>query len=110
MKHFLILFKHEFRMQFPKRKKDRIDIVGTALSLLITLLILGVFVYLLATVADNYVTIKLFDERLNAITSNPAQRAVEILNVIYTGIIVAIEAMMNVLKINLICDYPLFVE
>ena len=94
MKHFLILFKHEFRMQFPKSKKDRIDIVGTALSLLITLLILGVFVYLLATVADNYVTIKLFDERLNAITSNPAQRAVELLNVIYTGIIVALAAMM----------------
>ena len=57
MRHFLILFKHEFRMQFPQKKKDRIDIVGTALSILITALILGVFVYLLATVVGNYVTI-----------------------------------------------------
>ncbi len=94
MRQFLILFKHEFRMQFPQKKKDRMDVIGMALSVLITLLILGVFVYLLSTIAENYVTIKIFDERLNAITSNPSQRAVELLNVIYTGIIVALGAMM----------------
>lgn len=94
MRHFLILFKHEFRMQFPQKKKDRIDIVGTALSLLITLLILGVFVYLLATIVGNYVTIKLYDDRLGVITSNPTARTVELLNVIYTIIIVALSAMM----------------
>lgn len=94
MKQFLILFKHEFRMQFPEKKKDRIDVIGTALSFLITVLILGVFVYLLSTVVQNYVTIKLYDERLGIITSNPTARTVELLNVIYTVIIVALGAMM----------------
>ena len=94
MKQFLILFKHEFRMQFPEKKKERIDVIGTALSFLITMLILGVFVYLLSTIAQNYVTIKLFDERLGIITSNPTARTVELLNVIYTVIIVALSAMM----------------
>ena len=94
MKQFLILFKHEFRMQFPEKKKGRIDVIGTALSFLITMLILGVFVYLLSTIAQNYVTIKLFDDRLGIITSNPTARTVELLNVIYTVIIVALSAMM----------------
>ena len=94
MRQFLILFKHEFRMQFPEKKKERIDVIGTALSFLITMLILGVFVYLLSTIAQNYVTIKLFDERLGIITSNPTARTVELLNVIYTVIIVALSAMM----------------
>ena len=94
MKQFLILFKHEFRMQFPEKKKERIDIIGTALSFLITMLIIGVFVYLLSTIAQNYVTIKLFDDRLGIITSNPTARTVELLNVIYTVIIVALSAMM----------------
>ena len=94
MKHFLILFKHEFRMQFPEKKEERIDIIGKALSLLITALILGVFVYLLATVVDNYIDIKLYDDRLGVITSNPVARTVELLNVIYTVIIVALGAMM----------------
>ena len=94
MKQFLILFKHEFRMQFPEKKKERIDIIGTALSFLITVLIIGVFVYLLSTIAQNYVTIKLFDDRLGIITSNPTARTVELLNVIYTVIIVALSAMM----------------
>lgn len=94
MKQFLILFKHEFRMQFPEKKKDRIDVIGAALSFLITILILGVFVYLLYTVVQNYVTIKLYDERLGVITSNPTARTVELLNVIYSVIIVALSAMM----------------
>lgn len=81
-------------MQFPEKKKDRIDVIGTALSFLITVLILGVFVYLLSTVVQNYVTIKLYDERLGIITSNPTARTVELLNVIYTVIIVALGAMM----------------
>lgn len=93
MKHFLILFKHEFRMQFPKKKKG-IDIIGTALSLLITLLILGVFVYLLSTIVDNYINIKLYDPIRDMIIGNQKARTVELLNVIYTGIIVALTAMM----------------
>ena len=93
MKHFLILFKHEFRMQFPKKKKG-IDIIGTALSLLITLLILGVFVYLLSTIVDNYVDIRLYDSITDSMISNPTARTVELLNVIYSIIIVALSAMM----------------
>lgn len=94
MRQFLILFKHEFRMQFPQKKSGRIDIIGMALSVLITMLILGVFVYLLATVVDNYIDIKLYDDRLGVIASNPTARTVELLNVIYTAIIVALSAMM----------------
>lgn len=81
-------------MQFPEKKKDRIDIIGTALSLLITLLILGVFVYLLSTIVESYLTVKLYDGRLGMIVSNPTARTVELLNVIYTVIIVALSAMM----------------
>ena len=94
MRHFLILFKHEFKMQFPQRKKDRIDIIGTALSFLITVLILGVFIYLLSTIAQNYVSIKIVDTVKDTVVSNPTARTVELLNVIYTLIIVALSAMM----------------
>ena len=94
MRHFLILFKHEFKMQFPQRKKDRIDIIGTALSFLITALILGVFIYLLSTIAQNYVSIKIVDTIKDTVVSNPTARTVELLNVIYTFIIVALSAMM----------------
>ena len=94
MRHFLILFKHEFRMQFPEKKEERVDVIGTALSFLITALILGVFVYLLAEVVQNYITIKLYDGRLGMIVSNPVARTIELLNVIYTVIIVALGAMM----------------
>ena len=63
-------------MQFPQKKSGRIDIIGMALSVLITMLILGVFVYLLATVVDNYIDIKLYDDRLGVIASNPTARTV----------------------------------
>ena len=94
MRHFFVLFKHEFRMQFPRKRSDRIDIMGNALSWMITLLILGVFVYLLSTIVDNYITIKLYDPIRDMIVGNPQARTVELLNVIYTVIIVALTAMM----------------
>lgn len=94
MRHFFVLFKHEFRMQFPRKRRDRIDIMGNALSWMITLLILGVFVYLLSTIVDNYITIKLYDETLGMIVGNPVARSVELLNVIYTAITVALAVMM----------------
>ena len=94
MRHFFVLFKHEFRMQFPRKRRDRIDIMGNALSWMITLLILGVFVYLLSTIVDNYITIKLYDPIRDMIVGNPQARTVELLNVIYTVIIVALTAMM----------------
>ena len=81
-------------MQFPRKRRDRIDIMGNALSWMITLLILGVFVYLLSTIVDNYITIKLYDPIRDMIVGNPQARTVELLNVIYTVIIVALTAMM----------------
>ena len=40
MKEFLILFKHEMKLQFPfKRQKGKIDILGSALSFLTTILV-----------------------------------------------------------------------
>lgn len=94
MRHFLVLFKHEFRMQFPRKRKGRTDIMGNALSWMITILILGVFVYLLSTIVDNYITISIYDEMLDMIVNNPVARAVELLNVIYSVIIIALTVMM----------------
>lgn len=94
MRHFFVLFKHEFRMQFPRKRRDRIDIMGNALSWMITLLILGVFVYLLSTIVDNYITIKVVNQVSGMMESNPYARSTELLNVIYTVIIIALTGMM----------------
>ncbi len=84
MKDFLILFKYELKLQFPRRpKKERVDIVGNLMSILISLLVIAVFVMLFLTVAENYVVI-----RINKV-SDPTARALELLNLAYLVILVA---------------------
>lgn len=85
MKEFLILFKHEMRMQFPlKRQKGRLDILGSALSLLTTLLVAVIFVWLVSTVVQNYVLVEI--HRVPA----PIERGKELLNFFYAVILLAI--------------------
>ena len=84
MKEFLILFKHEMKLQFPlKRQKGKIDILGSALSFLTTLLVAVVFVLLVSTVVRNYVRVEI--HRVPA----PLERGRELLNFFYAVILLA---------------------
>ncbi len=80
MKEFLILFKHELKMQFPligfKRNKKN-DIFGMLLSAALIIGMASLFVMLVSTIAEGYVLVK-----INKIL-NPRQRAVELLNILY---------------------------
>ena len=60
MREFWILFKHEMKMQFPmKPQKKKLDIGGTALAFLTTLLVAAVFIILVSTVVRNYVLVEI---------------------------------------------------
>ena len=82
MSDFLTLFKYEFKLQFPfKGKKQKIDFAGSIFSFLITALIVVVFVYLVSTIANNYVLVE-----INKV-SDPTGRALELMNMFYLAII-----------------------
>ena len=82
MSDFLTLFKYDFKLQFPfKGKKEKRDFVGGFSSFLITALIVAVFVYLFATIANNYVLVE-----INKV-KDPQSRALELMNVFYVAII-----------------------
>ena len=82
MKEFLILFKHEMKMQFPlKRQKGKRDFLGALLSLLTTLIVVVAFVVLVATVVKNYVRVEI--HRVPA----PMDRGLEMLNFFYLVIL-----------------------
>ena len=84
MREFWILFKHEFKMQFPLRpQKGRFDFIGSLLSLLTTVLVAAVFVLLVSTIAENYVAVEI--DKVAA----PLERGKELLNLFYTIIILA---------------------
>mgnify|MGYP003289519388 CR=1 FL=1 len=85
MLEYLTLLKHELKLEFPfGKKKAKKDIVGSALSLLITLIIAFVFIFFLSTVVNNYTIIK-----VNKIEA-PLERAEELLNALYLVCIIAI--------------------
>ena len=86
MNKFLVLFKHELKMQFPLKpqKGRRIDPLGTLLSALMVILISAVFVVLLSTVVSSYVLVKVDN------VADPVARAGELLNVCYCGILLAL--------------------
>ena len=83
MDKFLILFKHELKMQFPLRSRSgkKRDLFGSLLSALMIILISAVFVILLSTVVSNYVLVK-----VNKV-SDPILRVKELLNLCYTAVI-----------------------
>lgn len=85
MRDFLILFRFELREIFALRENRRkLDLLGSLVSLLITALVLATVGVVLFAVVDSFVTIK-----LNKV-SNPMARAGELLNLIYTVIIIAL--------------------
>ena len=85
MRNFLILFKHEMKMQFPRKsKKEKLDISGMALSLLATLLVAVVFIVLVSTIVQNYVLVE-----INKVPA-PMQRGKELLNFFYVVILLTI--------------------
>ncbi len=88
MSDFSILFKYEMDAMFPfRKKKGNFDILGTLISILITLVIAAVVVFLLTTILDSYVTIKV--DKI----SDPVGRSLELLNVLYVIVIVALAGM-----------------
>lgn len=85
MKTFLILFKHERRSLFPSLSlKKKPDIIGGILSLLVSALVIGIFLFMVSTIAKNYVAV-----RLNKV-SDPIARSAELLTVLYIIIIAAV--------------------
>lgn len=74
-------------MLFPGSQKKRIDILGFLTSIIFTLVIAGIFGILVYAVADGYLDIKI-DK-----VSDPIARAHELLNAVYTIIIVALGIM-----------------
>ena len=85
MKTYLTLFKYERRSLFPSLSlKRKPDIIGGIFSLLISALVIGIFLFMVSTVAENYVII-----RLNMV-SDPIARSAELLNVLYFIIIIAL--------------------
>ena len=87
MRNFRILFKYERRMLFPGSRGKRFDLFGAVTSLLFTLAIAGIFGLLVYSIADGYLDIK-----INKI-SDPIARAHELLNAVYTIIMVALGIM-----------------
>jgi len=84
MGEFFTLFKYEMKKQFPAIfRRGKKDIVGFILSLIFTLAIVGVCVFLMTIISQNYVLIKV-DKVVNNIG-----RAYELLNLFYNIVIVA---------------------
>ena len=82
MSDFLTLFKYEFKLQFPlKRNNRKVDLVGGLSSFIISALIILVFVFLVSTIATNYVLVE-----INKIP-DPIGRTHELMNLFYVAII-----------------------
>ena len=87
MRNFRTLFRYERRMLFPGSQSKRIDILGILSSIIFTLAIAGIFGLLIYAVADGYLDIK-----INKVV-DPIARAHELINAVYTIIIVALGIM-----------------
>ena len=85
MRTFLTLFKHERRALFPTLNlKRKPDIIGGLFSLLISALVVGIFLFMISTVAKNYVVLAINKQ------SAPEARSAELITVLYSVAIVAI--------------------
>ena len=87
MRNFRTLFKYERRMLFPGSHGKRFDLLGALTSLIFTLAIAGIFGLLIYYIADGYLEVKV-DRVLD-----PMARAHELLNAVYTIIVVALGIM-----------------
>ena len=87
MRNFRTLFKYERRMLFPGSHSKRFDLLGALTSLIFTLAIAGVFGLLIYSIADGYLDVK-----VNRVL-DPAARAYELLNAVYSIVIIALGIM-----------------
>ena len=74
-------------MLFPGSRNKRIDILGILTSIIFTIVIAGIFGLLIYAIADGYLEIKI--DKI----SDPIARAHELINAVYTIIIVALGIM-----------------
>ena len=85
MSKFLTLFKYELKKQFPQNlKKGKGDIAGFVLSLVGTLIIVGMCAFLMSVIAKNYLLVqvnKVFDK---------TARAYEFINLLYNIVLIAL--------------------
>ena len=82
MSDLATLVKYEMKLQFPyKRKNEKVDIVGSVLSFIMTACIIAVLVYLISTIAVNYVLVE-----INKIP-DPNARGLEFMNLFYLIVI-----------------------
>ncbi len=107
MRNFRTLFKYERRMLFPGSRGKRFDLLGAFTSLLFTLAIAGIFGLLVYSIADGYLEVK-----VNQVI-DPMARAYELINAVYTILIVALgimclEKMRSTLTRN--SDIPIFLR
>ena len=107
MRNFRTLFKYERRMLFPGSRGKRFDLLGAFTSLLFTLAIAGIFGLLVYSIADGYLEVKVKQ------VIDPMARAYELINAVYTILIVALgimclEKMRSTLTRN--SDIPIFLR
>ncbi len=77
MNNLKTLIKYEFNKQFPKIRKDKVDIAGFLLSLLVSLAIAGVVILLMSVITNKYLIVQ-----VGKIVDREA-RALEMLNLFY---------------------------
>ena len=87
MRNFRTLFKYERQMLFPGSHGKKFDFFGALTSLIFTLAIAGIFGVLVYAIADGYLAIKI-DK-----VSDPVARAHELINAVYTIVVVALGIM-----------------
>ncbi len=85
MGEFRTLLKYEMKKHFPAIfQKGKKDVVGFVFSAIFTLVIVGVCVFLMSTIAKNYISIKL-DK-----VADKVGRAYELLNMFYNIILISL--------------------
>lgn len=99
MKTYRLLFKHERRSLFPSLKHKKLDLIGGLLTAIVALLVIATFALMIYAFADSYVEVKDVETR----QYNKPARAIELLNALYTVIIVALGFMcLEKLRTNLV--------
>ena len=89
MRTFFTLFKHERRTLFPAFTfKKKPDVIGGLLSLIVSLLVAATFLLLVYAISDSYTVIKI-DK-----VSDPTARSLELLNALYSIVIIGLSAML----------------
>ncbi len=96
--NFWILCKYELKKLLPVKHRGRkLDLWGSAITLLITLLIAVAFIFFLNIIAESYVQVKV--DKIK----DPLARSAELLNLLYTGVIAALSIMCLVRMYKILC-------